>query len=302
MGNINQGFDGSDDEFFKTKGKGGNSRGFREWYYINFPCTVYRGSEKRGIDYETYLGMDDNAITAYRPKATKNYETDVRNHKNAAFTNQGVRNVIAAAPEMTEALRYGNFSLDPKSSRESYAGQPFGDAETTGSELYAFDIQDYLVTFPRLSNVGRSGRVLPVVFIAGGVYYDDATLLWEQDYYSREAEYQPNQELSDYTPQSLMTSSAITGDYTVDSLKYGQTTLSAEDIWDNFLPGANFNPHDDPNYPAEDDNLPCDSSFEDGSSCKGSARTGPMHWSEGYLGKGNCLPRLLGRNTERLRG
>ena len=71
----------------------------------------------------------------------------------------------------------------------------------------------------------------------------------------------------------------------VDSLKYGQTTLSAEDIWDNFLPGANFNPHDDPNYPAEDDNLPCDSSFEDGGSCKGSARTGPMHWSEGYLGK-----------------
>jgi hypothetical protein len=101
----------------------------------------------------------------------------------------------------------------------------------------------------------------------------------------KRAEYQPNQQLSDYTPQSLMTSSAITGDYTVDSLKYGQTTLSAEDIWDNFLPGANFNPHDDPNYPAEDDNLPCDSSFEDGGSCKGSARTGPMHWSEGYFGK-----------------
>ena len=100
-----------------------------------------------------------------------------------------------------------------------------------------------------------------------------------------EAPYQPDQELSDYNPQGLMTSSVITGDYAVDSLKFGQTTLSAEDIWDNFLPGANFNPHDDPNYPAEDDNLPCDSSFEDGSICKGSARTGPMHWSEGYLGK-----------------
>ena len=44
----------------------------------------------------------------------------------------------------------------------------------------------------------------------------------------KRAEYQPNQELSDYTPQGLMTSSVITGDYTVDSLKFGQTTLSAE--------------------------------------------------------------------------
>lgn len=43
-----------------------------------------------------------------------------------------------------------------------------------------------------------------------------------------EAPYQPDQELSDYNPQGLMTSSVITGDYTVDSLKFGQTTLSAE--------------------------------------------------------------------------
>jgi len=181
--NINQGFDGPDGEWFQTKGKSGNNRGFHEWYYINFPCTVYRGSEKRGIDYETYLGMDDNAIMAQLPKSMTPRDID-----HAAALNQGVRNVIAVAPEMTEALNYGNFSLEPKSSRESHAYRPFEDNETTGSELYSFDIQDYLVTFPRLSNVGRSGRALPVIFIAGGVYYDDAILLWEQDYYSKEAE------------------------------------------------------------------------------------------------------------------
>ena len=196
-------------------------------------------------------------------------------------------------------------------------------------ELYAIDIQDYFVNFPRPSqdylhkdcnpvvewtgdvrdnvwvtengysnpkrkyryvscdNKNHSLTVTPVIFILGGALYEDMQVIWDADVNASyfEAPYQPNQQLSDYTPQSLMTSSAITGDYTVDSLKYGQTTLSAEDIWDNFLPGANFNPHDDPNYPAEDDNLPCDSSFEDGGSCKGSARTGPMHWSEGYLGK-----------------
>lgn len=45
-----------------------------------------------------------------------------------------------------------------------------------------------------------------------------------------EAPYQPSQTLNDYTTQDLMTSSAITGDYTTDSLKYGfgPTALSAE--------------------------------------------------------------------------
>lgn len=56
----------------------------------------------------------------------------------------------------------------------------------------------------------------------------------------KRAEYQPNQQLSDYTPQSLMTSSAITGDYTVDSLKYGQTTLSAETTKFNFITGKEY--------------------------------------------------------------
>ena len=55
----------------------------------------------------------------------------------------------------------------------------------------------------------------------------------------KRAEYQPNQELSDYTPQGLMTSSVITGDYTVDSLKFGQTTLSAETFGNPFVTAEN---------------------------------------------------------------
>jgi len=47
-----------------------------------------------------------------------------------------------------------------------------------------------------------------------------------------EAPYQPNQTLQDYSPQDLVTSSAVTGDFTTDSLKYGfgPTSLSAEEI------------------------------------------------------------------------
>jgi hypothetical protein len=45
-----------------------------------------------------------------------------------------------------------------------------------------------------------------------------------------EAPYQPNQTLQDYSPQDLVTSSAVTGDFTTDSLKYGfgPTTLRGE--------------------------------------------------------------------------
>ena len=45
-----------------------------------------------------------------------------------------------------------------------------------------------------------------------------------------EAPYQPNQTLEDYSPQDLVTSSAVTGDFTTDSLKYGfgPTALRAE--------------------------------------------------------------------------
>jgi|GEM_PF-4216834 len=48
----------------------------------------------------------------------------------------------------------------------------------------------------------------------------------------------------------------------------------------DFLPGANMNPHFDPDYPPEDDNLPCETE-----SCPNPARTGPMHYSGGYIGK-----------------
>ncbi len=125
---------------------------FGKWYYINWPCTVYRGSLKRGIDYETYL--EDTAIKPGGHSA-----------------NMGYQNVIAAAPEMSEALVFGAFSTNDE-------GDIVGHE---ASELYAFDIQDYVVTFPRLSTQGRSGRQLPVIFIAGGVYHDDAILLWEKE-------------------------------------------------------------------------------------------------------------------------
>ncbi len=125
---------------------------FGKWYYINWPCTVYRGSLKRGIDYETYL--EDTAIKPGGHSA-----------------NMGYQNVIAAAPELSEALMFGAFSVNDE-------GDIVGHE---ASELYAFDIQDYVVTFPRLSTRGRSGRELPVIFIAGGVYHDDAILLWEKE-------------------------------------------------------------------------------------------------------------------------
>lgn len=125
---------------------------FGKWYYINWPCTVYRGSLKRGIDYETYL--EDTAIKPGGHSA-----------------NMGYQNVIAAAPELSEALMFGAFNVNDE-------GDIFG---YEASELYAFDIQNYVVTFPRLSTRGRSGRDLPVIFIAGGVYHDDAILLWEKE-------------------------------------------------------------------------------------------------------------------------
>ena len=56
-------------------------------------------------------------------------------------------------------------------------------------------------------------------------------LAGRRDSRTLEAPYQPDQEISDYTPRDLATSSAITGDFTTDSLKYGfgPTSLSAED-------------------------------------------------------------------------
>ena len=82
------------------------------------------------------------------------------------------------------------------------------------------------------------------------------------DYRSEfEAPYQPSQTLHDYTTQDLMTSSAITGDYTTDSLKYGfgPTALGAESqppvcpICYNYIPN-NQNPGAYPGALARYDN------------------------------------------------
>ena len=226
-------------------------------YYVNFPLTVYRGVWTKG---------DAKQWT---------WKRWLDGNKMGASNNMGVHDSQPTTLNIQEALQYAG------------AGAAY-QLDRSGFELYSIDIQDYFVMFPRPSqpyyhhncnpdidrgnwgvtvvscdNPNHLKTDTPVIFILGGALYEDMQVIWDADVNASyfEAPYQPN------------------------SLKYGQTTLSAEDIWDNFLPGANFNPHDDPNYPAEDDNLPCDSSFEDGSSCKGSARTGPMHWSEGYLGK-----------------
>jgi len=102
----------------------------------------------------------------------------------------------------------------------------------------------------------------------------------------RRAPYQPDQEISDYTARDLATSSAITGDFTTDSLKYGfgPTSLSAEDEefpdWvDHFLPGPNINPHDDPAY--DEPYVKCETNYD----CPNPARTGPFNYSGGYIGK-----------------
>ena len=48
-----------------------------------------------------------------------------------------------------------------------------------------------------------------------------------------EAPYQPNQSLADYSPEMLKYSSAVTGDFFWDSLKFGQTTRNAETAEDS---------------------------------------------------------------------
>ena len=124
------------------------------WYYVNFPLTVYRGSQKNprwsqdGIEYETYLEHD-----YIKP--------------NRLGINMGYTDVIATSPYLHEALNYETAD---------------GIRET---ELYSFDIQDYVVTFPRPSQPKNWGDGAdygkPVVMIAGGVSFDDATLLWSRD-------------------------------------------------------------------------------------------------------------------------
>ena len=140
------------------------------WFYINFPLTVYRGSLKRpyprqgrnrtGIDYEGYL--EHEHITP-----------------SLSYT-MGYTNVIPTSPYLLEALNYANIH----NPQELEGGEP--------SELYSFDIQDYVVTFPRKSmpktERGEDGRLYqvegyenPVVMVAGGIWHEDTTLLWDTD-------------------------------------------------------------------------------------------------------------------------
>lgn len=133
---------------------------YEQWYYINWPCTVYRGSKKttkqrkirgkgiiKGIDYERYYGQDEEVM------------------KPSGGMNQGYGEVIAAAPGIKEALDYADITLHSDTHIDK--------------ELYALDIQDYIVIFPRPSRPDRLGRLLPVVMMPGGVYLDDAILLWD---------------------------------------------------------------------------------------------------------------------------
>ena len=210
--------------------------GTQPLYYVNFPLTVYRG------------------VTTLGGGKRWTWKRWLDGNKMGASNNMGVQDSQPATLNMQEALNYANARHDPD------------------FELYAIDIQDYFVNFPRPSqdylhkdcnpvvewtgdvrdnvwvtengysnpkrkyryvscdNKNHSLTVTPVIFILGGALYEDMQVIWDADVNASyfEAPYQPNQQLSDYNPQSLMTSSAITGDYTVDSLKYGQTTLSAE--------------------------------------------------------------------------
>lgn len=217
-------------------------------YYVNFPLTVYRGVTTRGGGkrWTWKRWLDGN--------------------KMGASFNMGVHDSQPATLNMQEALNYAEANR-------------FGRHDPD-FELYAIDIQDYFVNFPRPSqdylhkdcnpvvewtgdvrdnvwidgslkrkyryvscdNKNHSLTVTPVIFILGGALYEDMQVIWDADVNASyfEAPYQPNQELSDYTPQSLMTSSAITGDYTVDSLKYGQTTLSSETTKFNFITGKEY--------------------------------------------------------------
>ena len=169
-----------------------NEEKYNQWYYINWDCTVYRGSKKNGIDYETYLEHD------------------------AIIPKEG--SAIASAPELTEALYYAN-------------------AQNQSNELYSFDIQDYVVTFPRGSQIGRIGRELPVIMIAGGVYHDDAILLLDQD-----ETFEADSQISYYSTgnvhrwiQFLNTECEERGNYDYDTMKKLESKYNLNDnsavIW-----------------------------------------------------------------------
>ncbi|MDA8580408.1 superoxide dismutase family protein [bacterium] len=78
-------------------------------------------------------------------------------------------------------------------------------------------------------------------------------------------------------------------------------TMDAEDDWvDHFLPGPNINPHDDPAY--DEPYVKCDSNYD----CPDPARTGPFHYSGGYIGKvtacRECWQAMLEHYEEEFQG
>lgn len=86
--------------------------------------------------------------------------------------------------------------------------------------------------FDRNTDKYIAGKTENDIFTAmGRPYRDPADRKGFQRSAKKKAEYQPNQSLEDYSPQDLMTSSTVTGDFTTDSLKYGfgPTALSAEE-------------------------------------------------------------------------
>ena len=95
-------------------------------------------------------------------------------------------------------------------------------ASWKGYPVFEIDITGLTVTFKGKQG-DEQGRIITIdepisvdrILHYGKNIYEG----WEAE--SFEAPYQPNQSLADYSPQDLMTSSAVTGDFTTDSLKYG---------------------------------------------------------------------------------
>ncbi len=165
-------------------------------YYINFPLTVYRGVNIHGDSKEW------------------TWQRWLEGDKLGTSTNMGVIDSQPTTLNIQEALEYAgaNYSWSVKN---DYAPQDF--------ELYAIQIQDYFVMFPRLSQRSEHRNCnpvyeeenyvnphygkhtykrfiscdnpqhqveTPVIFILGGARYEDLEVIWDSDanYFSFDAE------------------------------------------------------------------------------------------------------------------
>ena len=154
--------------------------------------------EKLGIDYEPKKYVIDNPTMAYRAMP---------------FTDYAKALEIGYLYPPKQGI-FASLNPTPTKAQASWKGYP----------VFEIDITGLTVTFKGKQG-DEQGRIIT---IDEPISVDRILHYGKNSYEGWEAEYQPNQQLSDYTPQSLMTSSAITGDYAVDSLKYSQTTWSAE--------------------------------------------------------------------------